>query len=105
MTTNDPTGTMLDQYYAMLEEMEQWEDELCNQVEPPNPDEYEDLGCPDCGGEGADVTTLGKLITGLQIIAKYTPTTGHCVDVNHGVAPQTGLGPTPRSVQGLFERR
>ena len=37
---------MLDQYYAMLEEMEQWEDELCNQVEPPNPDEYEDLDCP-----------------------------------------------------------
>ena len=31
------------------------------------------------------MTTLGKLIEGLQIIAKYTPTTSHCVEVNHNV--------------------
>ena len=31
------------------------------------------------------MTTLGKLIEGLQIIAKYTPTRCHCVAVNHYV--------------------
>lgn len=29
------------------------------------------------------MTTLGKLIEGLQIIAKYTSPDGHCVDAEH----------------------
>ena len=35
--------------------------------------------------DGGEMTTLGKLIEGLQIIAKYTPVTDHCVEHAHGV--------------------
>ena len=60
MTTNDPNwvirptgkGSVRDQQWAMDEDVQRYEDEICNQVEPPNPDEYEDLGCPDCGWSG-----------------------------------------------------
>ena len=33
--------------------------------------------------DGGEMTTLGNLIEGLQIIAKYVPTTHHCVDAEH----------------------
>ena len=35
--------------------------------------------------EDDDVTTLGELIEGLQIIAGYTPTRCHCVAANNAV--------------------